>query len=217
MNLRGIIISAVGHIALFLGLLIPSFLPARPLPAVRMVTVTAVTPQSISRLIEQVDRVEEPAEEQDAVPPAPVEEKPAIPTPEKKPPKPQTAKRSETAETPAKETPVPANAGKGTAQTLNLPGVQVDQEVDSEYLIAIIQIIRQNWRYPNLNDPNLKSVIFFEIGRDGKLVRLRVEDRSGNVIFDKSVYNAVVKSNPLPELPEDFPGMKLGVHLAFSY
>jgi outer membrane biosynthesis protein TonB len=176
--------------------------------------VTAVTPQSISRLIQQVDRVERPRPK---VPQVQVEEKP-LPQPEKRTRKVQTVKRAsaESSEAKSQET-----AAKGTAKKEGLEladGTKTDQYVDIEYLAAIMQIIKNNWRYPNLNNPNIKTIVFFEIGRDGKLLRgIRVETRSGNMVFDKSTFDAVMQSTPFPPLPYDFNGEKLGIHLAFSY
>lgn len=56
---RHIIISIIGHLLVFAALIMPAFLPTRPMPPVQMVTVRAVTPQSISQLLE---RAEEPAQ-----------------------------------------------------------------------------------------------------------------------------------------------------------
>jgi TonB family protein len=60
-------------------------------------------------------------------------------------------------------------------------------------------------------------VVFFEIGRDGKMSRIRVEKRSGHLRFDKSAYDAILASNPFPRLPDNFSGEKLGIHIAFTY
>ncbi|MHB9028593.1 MAG: cell envelope integrity protein TolA [Candidatus Latescibacterota bacterium] len=211
---RDIIISLAGHVFVFIGLLVPSFLPARTMPPVQMVMVTAVTPQSISRLIQKVDRVETPRPK---VPQVQVEEKP-LPQPEKRTRKVQTVKRAsaESSEKPAQETTPKGSAKKEGLELAD--GTKTDQDVDIEYLATIMQIIKNNWKYPNLNDPNIKTIVFFEISRDGKLLRgIRVEIRSGNMVFDKSTFDAVLKSNPFPPLPYDFSGDKLGIHLAFSY
>jgi len=206
-------ISMAGHAFVFIGLLIPSFLPARPLPPIQMVTVTAVTPQSISRLIQKVDQADTPRPK---VPQVQVKEKP-LPQPDKRTRKVQTAQQAAAA-SPEKPSAEAAGEGKAGQKGLELPdGTRTDQYVDSEYLVTIIQIIRENWKYPNLNDPNIRTMVFFEIASDGKMLRIRVENRSGNMVFDKSAYDAIMKSNPFPPLPYDFSGEKLGIHLAFSY
>jgi outer membrane biosynthesis protein TonB len=211
---RDIIISMVGHVIVFIGLMVPSFLPARPMPPVQMVTVTAVTPQSISRLIQNVDRVETPRPK---VPQVQMEEKP-LPQPEKRTRKVQSVKRASAESSDAKNQDTAAKSGSKKRGLELADGTTTDQDVDIEYLAAIVQIIKNNWKYPNLNNPNIKTIVFFEIGRDGKLLRgIRVETRSGNMIFDKSTFDAVMKSNPFPPLPYDFNGEKLGIHLAFSY
>lgn len=210
--LRDIILSFMGHILVFAGMLIAPMIGNRTVPPVKTLTVMAVTPQSISGLLARNAVVEEPRPN---VPQVQVEKEKLIPQPEKKTRKVQTVKRV-SAETTDKT--APGDKGDAKAKGTGLPeGIQTDQYVDSEYLVTISRIIRGNWRFPNLNNPNVRLVVFFEIGKDGKMSRIRVEKRSGYIGFDKSAYDAIMTSNPFPRLPDTFSGDKLGIHLAFTY
>jgi len=210
--LRDIIISLIGHVLVFVGLVFGPMIGNREVPPMKMVTVTAVTSQSISQLLA---RNADTAVPRPKVPQVQVEKEKLIPEPEKKTKKVQTVKRTSAETT---DNSSPGGKGDAGAKGPGIPeGVQTDQYVASEYLVAIIRLIRTNWRFPNLNDPNIRTVVFFEIGRDGKMSRIRVEKRSGHLRFDKSAYDAILASNPFPRLPDNFSGEKLGIHIAFTY
>lgn len=205
----------IGHLLVFIALIVPAFLPSRPVPPVQMVTVRAVTPQSISRLLEKT-RETAPPKPEPKVPQVVTPKEKLIPDPSKTTRKVQTVKRAEKQsdnKKPASEVKSP-----GKAEKTGLEGVvSTLQSVDNEYLATIVQIIQSNWRAPKSNDLSIKAKIFFEISPEGKLLKLRVETRSGNMMFDKSAYDALIKSNPLPALPDDFTSDKLSVYLTFSY
>ncbi len=208
---RYIVISIVGHILVFVGLLVAPLISNRPAPAMPMVTIRMVTPQSIDGLLARNGDVGEPAPK---TPQVQIEKEKLIPEPEKKTKKVQTIKRAAVEKT--------AKAPEGgkkdpNAKEQSIPGVDTDQKVDIEYLRVIYNVIRSNWKFPNRNDPNIKCVVFFEIARDGRLMRLRVEKRSTDTPFDLSTYNAIQSSNPFPPLPANFTNDRLGVHLTFTY
>jgi TonB family protein len=215
---RHIIISIIGHLLVFIALIVPAFLPRRPMPPVQMVTVRAVSPQSVERLLQQM---EEPAQPKPTpkTQQAPVIKEKMLPDPAKALRKAQTVKRAEK-EPPSKETP-DKSASKSTSKgkkEIDAPdNIRTDQEVSNEYLALLQQVIRNNWRAPKSNDLSIKVTVFFQIAPNGKLQRIRVETPSGNMMFDRSAYEAIMKSNPLPALPDDFTSDKLGVHLVFSY
>ena len=211
--LRDIIISLAGHVLVFAGLVFGPMIGNREVPPMKMVTITAVTSQSISQLLA---RNADTAVPRPKVPQVQVEKEKLIPEPEKKTRKVQTVKRASAETT---DNFSPGGKGGAGAKGSGLPeGVQTDQYVASEYLVAIMRLIQTNWRFPNLNDPNIRTVVFFEIGRDGKILRgIRVEKRSGHLGFDKSAFDAITKSNPFPRLPDNFSGEKLGIHLTFTY
>jgi TonB family protein len=209
---RYIIISLAGHILVFAGLIFGPMLTARAIPPVQTIRVTVVTPQSISPLLAKNAEI---PEVKPKVPQVQESKEKLIPKPETSTRKAPPVKRSspDQAETAAPETKSAAGAKGPSAPE----GMKPDQAVDNEYLVIIAGIIKGNWKFPNLNNPNIQAVVFFEIGTDGKITLIRVEKPSGNRAFDSSVYEAVQKSNPFPSLPYTFTGNKLGIHLTFSY
>lgn len=61
-----------------------------------------------------------------------------------------------------------------------------------------------NWVSPMNMPDSLKAVIAVHIAADGSLMDLRIEKRSGNDNYDESARKAVLKSVPLPPLPQGF-------------
>jgi TonB family protein len=209
--MRYIVISIVGHILVFVGLLVAPLISNRPAPAMPMVTIRMVTPQSIDGLLARNGDVGEPAPK---TPQVQIEKDKLIPEPTKKTKKVQTIKRA-AVENAAK---APEGGKKDpNAKEQSIPGVDTDQKVDIEYLRVIYNVIRSNWKFPSRIDPNAKAVVYFQIARDGKIMKLFVKTRSNDRPFDQSAWEAVRSSNPFPPLPANFTNDRLGVHLTFTY
>lgn len=69
--------------------------------------------------------------------------------------------------------------------------------------------IRGKWFYPAalFNARGLKVTISLKVARDGRLISLVFEEKSGNPLFDDSVERAVKAAAPFPPLPADLlPG-----------
>jgi TonB family protein len=90
----------------------------------------------------------------------------------------------------------------------------------SYYLIALRNRIGQNWTASAGVSPNgtpARAVIYFQIGRDGKVTDAKVEESSGVTFFDQSALRAVLVSDPVPPLPLGYSNPTLGVHFAFEF
>ncbi len=61
----------------------------------------------------------------------------------------------------------------------------------------------------------LKAVVFFVVGKSGKITDVKLESKSGHFLFDQEAQRAVLRSNPLPALPPAFGSDRLGVHFEF--
>ena len=99
-------------------------------------------------------------------------------------------------------------------------GVQLDVEEFEfpYYLAAIKRKIQQNLHAPRLPGvSNLKTVIFFRVGRNGLITGMEIEIPSGNPVFDLAARRALERSDPLPPLPDGFGQGYLGVHFEFNY
>ena len=77
--------------------------------------------------------------------------------------------------------------------------------------------IAGNWRNPVGSDATLVCVIYFQVIRSGRLIKLRVETSSGFGAFDDACLQAVQSSAPFPPLPREFRDEIIGITLPFKY
>jgi TonB family protein len=86
----------------------------------------------------------------------------------------------------------------------------------SYYLNILLSKIGQNWNNPYKNkDVILKSVVYFEVDENGLISNIRLENDSGDEIYNESTIRAVVLTKKLPPLPQEFSDDYLKVHLEF--
>ena len=86
----------------------------------------------------------------------------------------------------------------------------------SYYLNILLSKIGQNWNNPYRNkDVILKSIVYFEVDEDGLISNIRIEDDSGDEIYNESTVRAVALTKKLPPLPQEFTDDYLKVHLEF--
>lgn len=152
-----------------------------------------------------------------------------------KPPKP-IERPSKTFEN---NTPPPENAVPGHGGQPNLPtgysqtpsaassGVAMTNQVGGDfagrypaYVAAMIRRISQNWNQASI-DPSARAsrsvhaTATFTINRDGSVKDIRITSTSGNSSFDNSGLRALYDSNPMPQLPADYPGSYVSVTFDF--
>ncbi|MDL1955567.1 MAG: TonB C-terminal domain-containing protein [Candidatus Desulfofervidus auxilii] len=75
------------------------------------------------------------------------------------------------------------------------------------YYRKVWEKIKKNWILPTflLKEANqLEAIVVLKINRQGKIISKYFEKSSGNIIFDRSVKEAIEKSVPLPALPKDY-------------
>lgn len=86
----------------------------------------------------------------------------------------------------------------------------------SYYLNILLSKIAQNWRNPYQGkDIILKSIVYFEVDKNGIISNIRIEDDSGDEIYNESTIRAVALTKKLPPLPQEFSDDYLKVHLEF--
>jgi protein TonB len=83
------------------------------------------------------------------------------------------------------------------------------------YLRTIHQKISERWE--GRARDGQQPVAVFEIGRDGKVLRLGIEKTSGNSLYDQAALRAITDASPFPPLPVDFKDSLLRIHLGFNY
>ncbi|MGA2192893.1 MAG: energy transducer TonB [Nitrospirota bacterium] len=175
-------------------------------------------PQGGGGKSEEVKKVEKAAKkeaekEQVKLASKPVEKKPEV---KKEPEKPEVAKLPP---------PLPPGPGQGPSGSGSTAKGTVSGPITVEggiafpypqYLAAIQQKVERNWSPPVMGKSALpKAVIYFVIGRDGRITDVKIETTSNIVLYDQKALLAVRKAGPFPSLPPGFPGDSLGVHYSF--
>jgi colicin import membrane protein len=82
------------------------------------------------------------------------------------------------------------------------------------YQAEVRSVLRSNWVFSETlagNTRGLESRVVMKIMPNGKITDVWFEKRSGNTYLDESAYKTVMKSDPLPPLPEGEPAYTLVV------
>ena len=86
----------------------------------------------------------------------------------------------------------------------------------SYYLNIMLNKINRNWHNPYKGkDVGLRTIIYFEVDINGRIYNVRVEEGSGDNIYDEMAIRAVITTKKLPPLPQEFANDYLKVHLEF--
>jgi TonB family protein len=100
-------------------------------------------------------------------------------------------------------------------------GAQVEggEFAGGDYYIDIMRArISEYWKNPIRGATAvIRTTIFYEIMKDGRIKDAKIETSSGFELFDQAALRAVLSTNPLPPLPREYTGKSLGVHLEFEY
>jgi protein TonB len=85
------------------------------------------------------------------------------------------------------------------------------------YLRQLLQKVQGEWQRQNqMNEPNQKPLVLVEIQRDGSIRTPKIEQTSGNNLYDQAALRAVVEASPFPPLPQDWPKSSLRVLFRFD-
>ncbi|MGD9056525.1 MAG: energy transducer TonB [Desulfobacterales bacterium] len=84
------------------------------------------------------------------------------------------------------------------------------------YQAEIQYQIQKNWAFSQQlagESSELEAILAIKILRNGEIEDIWFDKKSGNAYLDDSAYKALVKSNPLPPLPNDYvrPHYKIGL------
>lgn len=88
-----------------------------------------------------------------------------------------------------------------------IPGRVASRQQESYYAL-VTQKIWSQWIYPDLGYSGLEVIISIRIDTAGKVVSLKIEESSGNALFDRSAAKAISKAAPMPPPPVE---MEIGV------
>jgi len=98
-------------------------------------------------------------------------------------------------------------------------GAAVDN-VSFDYPYWFVQAfgkIERNWTNPVYANRPISCIIYFQVIRSGRIIKVEIEESSGVDAFDRACERAVTLSQPLPPLPDDFADEIIGIHLTFPY
>ena len=114
--------------------------------------------------------------------------------------------------------------GKGEGYEVSLGGglgsayVEGGNFESSYYLDIAFGKIRGNFSNPLRQTTfPIRTTVYFKILKDGKIAEPVVEAPSGVAPFDQATLRAVISSDPLPPLPQEYKGEWLGIHLEFEF
>ncbi len=182
-----------------------SVAPARPAPAP---TPAPQAPPKPKRVIEKME--EKPVPSAKAMP-EPTAKKRKTPTP---------APAAASASGPSVELPSAGGSGSGTEESgsalsfgTSVAGLEADFPF-AFYVDQMLTLIGGNWLKPEGSE-GLVAVVGFQIQRDGRITDVKLLTPSGIGVYDRAAVRAVYAANPLPPLPPEFQGDRLGVHLRF--
>ena len=107
---------------------------------------------------------------------------------------------------------IPGGTGAGSKKALELIDI---------YRIEIAYRIQKNWAFSDQlagGRTDLEAWVAIKVMQNGEIKDIWFDKRSGNSYFDAAAKNAIVKSNPLPPLPESYvrPYIEAGFHFTLS-
>lgn len=89
-------------------------------------------------------------------------------------------------------------SGQGAGRPLDL--------VSQKYIFDIWEKIKEAWGLPGsyTTKKNLESIVTIKIRKDGRIIDINFEKRSGNRLYDESILRALRSIDPLPPIPPSF-------------
>lgn len=138
-------------------------------------------------------------------------EKPVI----KKKPEPKKSEPVKTSQPAAEKNADKSDSAQSKITGTNRMNIDIENFPFAYYLNLLRRRIQNNWQPPRRSE-RLTAMVGFEILRNGQIMNIVIENRSGNFLFDQAAQRAVHYANPLPPLPGDFHENKLSVHIEFE-
>ena len=128
--------------------------------------------------------------------------------------------RPEKVDKPVESRPAPsATMGQPTGSPAGVGALSLDASdfPHAWYLRQILQKVQGQWQRQNrINEPEQKPLVLVEIERDGSVRPPRIEQSSGNPLYDQAALRAVVEASPFPPLPQDWSKASLKVIFRFD-
>jgi len=108
--------------------------------------------------------------------------------------------------------------GKGSGGG-GLPGGGGGAPLDpamQKYLLDIWEKIKSAWNVPGMaQKKDLETIVMVKIRKDGRIVDINIEKRSGNRVYDESVLRVLRAVEPLPPIPSSLNTDSLEIGFRF--
>ncbi|MCX5811649.1 MAG: TonB family protein [Proteobacteria bacterium] len=94
------------------------------------------------------------------------------------------------------------NSGYGLPGSSEGGGRTLDP-VSQRYMLEIWEKIKNSWGLPGIASykKDLETIVTIRIRKDGRIVDVNIEKRSGNRIYDESILRVLRSVDPLPPIP----------------
>ncbi|MBN1893118.1 TonB family protein [bacterium] len=89
----------------------------------------------------------------------------------------------------------------------------------SYYLDVLQRRIQDNWTPPfqkSDDESGSNATVRFRILRDGRITDVQTEKSAGRFLFDQAALRAVLNAGRMPDLPREFSGNDLVIHVEFE-
>jgi TonB family protein len=84
------------------------------------------------------------------------------------------------------------------------------------YSTEVWNAVRRQWALPEfLKSQKLEASLLVVVRRDGKVMSIQFEKKSGQSLYDESTERAVRKADPLPPFPQIYSPSKVEFHFTF--
>ena len=98
--------------------------------------------------------------------------------------------------------------GKTAGSGYGLPGSSEGgskpmDPISQQYILGIWEKIKNSWGLPGMSSfkKDLETVVTIKIRKDGRIVDINIEKRSGNRMYDESILRVLRSVDPLPSIP----------------
>lgn len=112
--------------------------------------------------------------------------------------------------------------GGGSGSGGGLPGSgeggsKLLDPASQQYMLGVWEKIKNAWGLPGMSkySKNLETVVTIRIRKDGRIVDINIEKRSGNRVYDESILRVLRSVDPLPPIPSSLNTDSLEIGFRF--
>lgn len=100
-------------------------------------------------------------------------------------------------------------SGEGTGRPLD--------PVSQQYMLGVWEKIKNAWGLPGMSkySKNLETIVTIRVRKDGRIVDINIEKRSGNRVYDESILRVLRSVDPLPPIPSSLNTDSLEIGFRF--